>query len=85
MSSSYGYVPANKAPLLQEQYGVAVPSTWTFFRQMSGDPADIALFGGVEVDGSFSAAQKAELTALGGAHFDSAHGFNLWRNQFSPA
>jgi hypothetical protein len=83
MSSSYGYVPANKASQLQQQYGVAVPATWTFLRQMSADPADTALFGGVEVEGAFSAAQKAELTSLGGAHFDSAHAFNAWRYQFT--
>jgi hypothetical protein len=83
MNGSYGYVPAGRASQLQQQYTVASPPTWTFLRQMSADPADRSAFGGVEVEGSFSEEQKAELIALGGGWFDSAHGFTQWLNQFS--
>ena len=80
-SSSYGYVPASRVSQLTQHYTVASPPTWTFQRQMSADPADIAFFGGIEVEGSFSQAQKAEITALGGAYFDTSHSFDAWLNQ----
>lgn len=49
---------------------------------MSPDPADLVHFGGVEVEGAFTTAQLAELTALGGGYFPSAQAFTAWLHAF---
>jgi hypothetical protein len=80
--NSYGYIPQAQASQLREVYPVASPATWTFIRQMSPDPNDVEHFGGVEVEGSFTPTQLAELAALGGGAFSSAGAFTAWRNTF---
>ena len=80
--SHYGYVPLAQAPLLVQPYALATPATWTFTRQMSADPLDLAPFGGVE-DLAFTPAQRDELVALGGGWFASAEAFTLWLHQHS--
>lgn len=78
--SVYGYVPLAQADALAEPYAIATPATWAFTRQMSADPLDVQPFGGVE-DVAFTAAQRAELEALGGGHFASAEAFVAWLRQ----
>lgn len=80
--NSYGYIPLAQASQLRELYPVASPGSWTFTRQMSPNPTDLAHFGGVEVEGAFTTAQLAELTALGGGHFPSAEAFTAWLHAF---
>lgn len=80
--NSYGYIPLAQASQLRELYPVASPGSWTFTRQMSSDPTDLAYFGGVEVEGAFTPTQLAELTALGGGHFPSAEAFTAWLHAF---
>jgi hypothetical protein len=80
--NSYGYLPLAQASQLRQTYSVASPATWSFVRQISPDPNDVAHFGGVEVEGSFTPAQLAELTTLGGSTFSTAEAFTAWRNAF---
>ena len=70
--SQYGYIPQEKAHLLQEIYSIATPDTWTF--EKNG-----IQYGGVE-ENVFSYGQKQELESLGGQWFESASSFSGWLN-----